>query len=266
MKESHFSFDGGFIMVPTDRFLEGVEWYRKYMGWELIDTAFSPVGMKAFFRLPAGGQVNLKSFELEHEHFTPEGYEEGHVRFCFRTANLEETIAYFRGEGIFCTEPVLMPDNRYATDLIAFAGVRLTLVEDRDFEGRYTDARIIRYASKPLWLGVRDLEAATNWYVRFLGLKRSEISYADQGYALLGERDGSWDYVWLEQLPHTEGIVRANPGARLYFVIPEREAFFDKHRWLLEQGIEATEPVGERWMGFHFHDPDGNRLNVWTYY
>ncbi len=266
MKQPSFTFDGGFIMVPTERFQEGVEWYKQHMGWELIDTAFSPVGMKAFFRLPAGGQVNLKSFELDHEHFTPEGYEEGHVRFCFRTANLEEAAAYFRGEGIDCSDPVLLPDGHYAADLTAFAGIRLTLVEDREYEGKYPGSRAISYASKPLWLGVRDLEASAEWYGRILGLKRAEISFHNQGFSLLGEQDGGWDYVWLEQIRQTGPVVRSNPGARMYFVIRDRDAFFDTRRWLIEQGVEATEPVGDRWTGFHFHDPDGNRLNVWNYY
>jgi len=261
-----FEFDGGFIMVPSERFDEGVEWYRKHMGWELIDTALSPVGRKAFFRLPGGGQANLKSFEMEHEHFTPQNYEEGHTRFCFRTANLEKALGYFREQGIACSEPFQMPDGTFGADITVFCNVRLTLSEDRQLEGEYPDARVIRYASKPLWLGVRDLNAAVEWYEAVLGLKRSAADYSDQGFALLGESEGDWEYVWLEQLPASAPYAKANPGARLYFVIWDREQFLETERRLREQGIETSEPVGERWTGFHFYDPDGNRLNVWNYY
>ncbi|WP_166239044.1 VOC family protein [Paenibacillus turpanensis] len=262
--EPNFIFDGGFIMVPTDRFEEGVEWYKKHMGWELIDTARTPVGMKAFFRLPAGGQVNLKSFELQHEHFTPDDYEEGNVRFCFRTANLEQAIAYFQAEGIACSEPVEMPDGGKNVDITAFAGVRLTLSEDREFEGKHPDSRVIGYAPRPLWIGVKDLEAAAEWYSRMVGLQRVDTSYDEQGFVLLG--DGEWDFVWLQQLPKEQPVVKANPGARLYFLIPERQAFLDTNQWLAQQGVEVCQPVGGRWMGYHLHDPDGNRLNVWSYY
>ncbi|UVI33247.1 VOC family protein [Paenibacillus spongiae] len=266
MNKPYFQFDGGFIMVPYDRFEEGVEWYRKHMGWALIDTVTGPVGRKAFFRLPGGGQANLKSFEMDLEHFNQRDYEEGNCRFCFRTANLEETVNYFGEHDIECSKPVQLPDGTLTADIQAFAGVRMTLCEDRASEGQHPEARVIRYAAKPLWLGVRDLEASVAWYEHVLGLERSETDYSDQGFALLRDRKDHWDYVWLQQLASCSPVVKANPGARLYFLVDGREDFLETQRWLKQQDIETTEPVGERWTGYHFYDPDGNRLNVWNYY
>lgn len=253
-------------MVPWDRFEEGVDWYREHMRWELIDTATGPVGRKAFFRLPGGGQANLKSFEIELEHFSQDDYAEGHCRFCFRTANLEQALAYFRKQGVRCSEPVKLPDGAVAADIEAFAGVRLTLSEDREYEGKYPEAIAIRYGAKPLWLGVRDLEASVLWYESVLGLERTDTDYAARGFALMRDGQSKWDYVWLQQLPPGALLQKANPGARPYFLVEGRDDFLQTRRWLLEQGIETSEAVGERWMGFHFFDPDGNRLNVWNYY
>jgi len=259
-------FDGGFIMVPAEKFDEGVEWYRKHMDWELIDTALSPVGRKAFFRLPGGGQANLKSFELEHEHFNPEHYEEGNMRFCFLTANLEQAISYYSEQGIQSSEIFLLPDGTQGADIIAFGNIRLTLCEDKQLQDEFPHKKVIRYAHKPLWMGVRDLKAAVEWYETVLGLKGSSTDYSDKGFALLGEGEGKWEYIWLEELPQSTPYVKANPGARVYFVVWDREQFFELEKRLREQGIETSEPVGERWTGFHFYDPDGNRMNVWNYY
>ncbi|MCM3634932.1 VOC family protein [Paenibacillus camelliae] len=262
-------FDGGFIMVPAESFDEGVEWYRKHMDWELIDSVLSPVGRKAFFRLPGGGQVNLKSFELEHEHFTPNGYEEGHMRFCFVTANLENAMAYYSEQGITFSDPFVMPDGTRGMDINAFGNVRLTLCEDKRLQDEFPNAKFIRYADKPLWLGVRSLKSAVAWYESVLGLRVFATDYSDQGFALLGEElegEGKWEYIWLEELPDSTPYTKANPGARMYFVVWERDQFLELEQRLREQGIETSTPVGERWMGFHFYDPDGNRINVWNYY
>lgn len=253
-------------MVPWDRFDEAVEWYRDTMGWRLNGTATGPVGRKAFFKLPGMGQANLKSFESGMDHFTMEDYAEGHCRFCFRTANLEQTLLYFTQQGVEISEPVNMPDGTWAADIQAFGGSRLTLCEDRKLEGKYPDSRIIQYAAKPLWLGVRNLEAATVWYERVLGFAQSDHNFKDRGFVLMRDVKDEWDFAWLEQIPSTSKFVKANPGARLYFQIEERADFEQTHSWLKEQALEVSEIVGERWQGFHFYDPDGNRLNVWNYY
>jgi catechol 2,3-dioxygenase-like lactoylglutathione lyase family enzyme len=263
---AYFKFDGGFIMVPWDRFDEAVEWYRDKMGWKLRGTGTGPVGRKAFFKMPGQGQANLKSFETDIDHFTLDGYAEGNSRFCFRTANLEQTLLYFKDQGVESTEPVEMPDGTWAADIIAFGNVRLTLNEDRKLEGKFPESRIIQYALKPLWLGVTDLNVSLEWYERILGLERSKKNFKDRGFALMRDKKQKWDFVWLEEVPSSQSTIKANPGARLYFQIKQQDDLYKTNAWLKEQGIEASDIVGERWKGFHFYDPDGNRLNVWSYY
>jgi catechol 2,3-dioxygenase-like lactoylglutathione lyase family enzyme len=261
----YFKFDGGFIMVPWDRFEEAVDWYREHMGWKLKGTADTPVGRKAFFRMPGAGQANLKSFEMDIDHFTMEGYAEGNNRFCFRVANLEQTLTYFQRIGVECSVPVQLPDGTFAADMKAFGGVRLTLSEDRKLEGKYPESRVIRYGAKPLWLGVSDLKASVEWYENILGLVQAKKDYKDRGFALMRDDKDKWDSVWMEQVSSNSSPVKTNPGARLYFVVKGRDNFRDAHKWLKDQGVETSNIVGERWTGFHFFDPDGNRLNVWTY-
>jgi len=263
MVTPNFKFDGGFIMVPWDQFDEAIEWYREKMGWQLLGTGTGPVGGKAFFKMPGSGQANLKSFESELSHFTSEDYFEGNCRFCFRTANLDRTLEYFDKQGTKCTSPRKMPDGTRSADIIAFGNVRLTLNEDKKLEGKFPESRVIQYAAKPLWLGVSDLEASINWYGRILGWEQSKKNFQDRGFALMHE---TWDFAWLEKVNVHQSSKRANPGARLYFRIKKQEDLYKANEWLKGQGIEASDIIGERWKGFHFYDPDGNRLNVWSYY
>lgn len=263
METPKFKFDGGFIMVPWDQFDEAVEWYSDKMGWKLIGTGNGPVGRKAFFKMPGSGQANLKSFESELSHFTSEDYFEGNCRFCFRTANLDETLEYFSNQGVKYNAPFKMPDGTRSADIIAFGNVRLTLSEDRKLKGRFPESRVIQYAAKPLWLGVTDLEDSINWYSRICGWESSKKNFQDRGFALMRE---TWDFVWLEKVNVERSSKKANPGARLYFRIKKQEDLYRTNEWLKVQGIEVSEIIGERWKGFHFYDPDGNRLNVWSYY
>jgi len=266
MNVPDFKFDGGFIMVPGEQFGDAVEWYKDKMGWQLLGKAHSPVGRKAFFKMPGFGQANLKSFESEIDHFTLEGYAEGNCRFCFQTANLEQMLQYFREQDVECSEPYEMPDGSQSADIMAFGGVRLTLNEDRSLEGKFPDSRVIQYAEKPLWLGVSNLESSIQWYGRIMGWARSEIDYTDRGFALMRDVRQEWDFAWLQEVSVESNPTKSNPGARLYFHIESQENFLKANEWLKSLGIEVSDIVGERWQGFHFYDPDGNRLNVWTYY
>ncbi|PZD97394.1 VOC family protein [Paenibacillus sambharensis] len=266
MNKPYFKFDGGFIMVPWDQFDEAVEWYGEKMGWQLKGTADTPVGRKAFFGLPGMGQANLKAFESGIDHFTRDGYEEGHCRFCFQTGNLDNALVYFKEQGVTCSDPVVMPDGSRSADITAFGGIRLSLNEDRSLDGQFPDSRVIQFASKPLWLGVSRLNNAIEWYGRYLGLALSDTDYSDKGFALMQDDREGWDVAWLQQVDMTPGQPKANPGARLYFHIESQEDFNQANTWLKNEGIEVSDSVGERWQGFHFYDPDGNRLNVWTYY
>ena len=72
MRFTELGWDGGFIMMASDKFEEGIEWYTRHMGWKCTNTFVSNVGKMAFLRHPIRdhfSQVVLKSFESDYEHF-----------------------------------------------------------------------------------------------------------------------------------------------------------------------------------------------------
>lgn len=232
------------------------------MGWRLKGTGHRI----AFFKMPEKGHANLLAFDPYNEHFTPEGTAEGHSRFCFRTANLEQALKYFQEHGVECSEPVSLPDDTLAADIITFGGAKLTLTEDRKLEGRHPESRVLCYGLKPLWLGVTDLMASQEWFEKMLGLKPAKKNYMEQGFALMRDEKCKWDFVWLQKVPAGSHPHRTNPSARFYLQIKKRTNLVEAHRWLIEQGIETSGIVGDQLKCFHFYDPDGNRLNAWSYH
>ncbi|MEZ7173199.1 VOC family protein [Sporosarcina sp. OR05] len=267
-----FRWDGGFIMVSWDKFEEGIEWYTKHMGWTCLDSVVTPVGKKAFLKMPRLGVVTLKSFEGEFEHLKSEGDFEGHTRVGFEVTNLEDALSYFEKEGIKISNMVTLPTGQVSFDIHSFDNARITAVHNRSLEGQFPEARVTGFGDVNVRIGVKDINKAVAWYRENLGVKVVE---QNDNYAHLQVEDAyDWmqlsqvfyDNIWLEKI---EGITfeKANPSVRNYFDV-RPVLFHETYNQLKDNGLNPSEVAGNPhngWAGFHFFDLDGNRINVWSY-
>ncbi|BBH24318.1 hypothetical protein Back11_56630 [Paenibacillus baekrokdamisoli] len=270
MERPNFGFDGGFIMASWDGFEEAVEWYSEHMGWRCAGQEMVPVGKMAFFPLPRFGQANLKSFHDDFMHYQAGALSEGHLRLCFSSEDLEALTDHFTKKGIKVSEPVLLAGGRKYVDITAYEGARITAVQHPSREVRFPDSRLISFGDIALIITVSDIDKSVNWYQEVLGFEKlADGQHA--GTALLRmplsvhgqqEPDASYPmHVWLIEDHTISGALRGNPMSRTYFHVHPHE-FEASRSWLIANGIELPD---SDLNDYHFYDPDGNRINVWSY-
>ncbi|MGM7681840.1 VOC family protein [Cytobacillus sp. Hm23] len=267
-----FRWDGGFIMVSWDRFDEGVEWYTTHMGWECLDQVQTPLGKKAFLKMPRLGVVTVKSFDSDIDHFINETGEEGNVRLCFEIGSIENTLNYFEQHNITYSKQVTLVNGLKTFDFYGFENARFTVFENPTEKDNYPDARLLGFGEVNARIGVTDISNAVDWYTTHLGFLKV-IEDREKGYAHLQTEDAYdfnvhqqslMDNIFLEKIDEP---VRGNPAVRTYFDI-RPDKFYETYNRLKDQHMELSEIAGnplEGWGGFHFFDPDGNRINVWSY-
>lgn len=267
-----FRWDGGFIMISWGKFEEGIEWYTKHFGWTCLDSVITPVGKKAFLKMPRLGVVTLKSFEGDFEHFSSAGKFEGHTRVGFEVANLDATLSYFEREGIEVSNMITLPTGQVSFDIHALENARITAIHNKSLEGQFLEARVTGFSDVNVRIGVNNINKAVTWYQENLGLKLVE---QHDNYAHLQVED-AYDWMQLSQVFYDNILLekldeityeKANPSVRNYFDV-RPELFYETYNQLKEKGLEPSEIAGKPgngWAGFHFFDLDGNRINVWSY-
>lgn len=277
MKTPEYGLDGGFIMVAWDKFEEALKWYTEHTGWTCIDTELTGVGKMAFLKHPVRdhfSQVVLKSIESDFEHFKSDGFHEGHSKLTFAVGDIDQTLRYFDDHRIKVTGRRTLPNGKETFDIYGFEGARLTAVHEPSFDNDYPDARFIEFA-QPLLIGVTDIQRSVDWYHKHLGYELVEQNESE-GYAWMNVLDAYHKNtedktimlsVLLERLPDHADTREANPVARAYHNLPTKETFLSGYNQLNDNGVKTSEIAGdpEQWAGFHCYDPDGNRINVWTY-
>lgn len=270
-----YRWDGGFIMVSGDHFEDGVEWYTKHFGWECLDQINTYVGKKAFLKMPRSGVVTLKSFDSELEHFRPGSGREGNARLCFEIGNEEDCLQYFEQHQIRVSEMITLPTGERSFDIYGFEDARITVVHNPEHAGKFPNSRLIGFGDVNMRLGVTDIQRAIQWYQEHLGFNLVKDA-TEEGYAHMQVEDAYFHHtlhqtmmtnIWLEWVEESEAGFEADPSVRTYFDI-RPEHFEEAYARLVEKGLQPSEVAGDPqtgWGGFHLFDPDGNRINVWSY-
>lgn len=259
-------FDGGFIIAPWDRFKELIDWYRTHLDLKVTYEEDYPVEKMATLTFPALGCIHIKSVEHDHPHFAVDWGQNGNVRFCFTTTDLDATHAYIRGQGIQATEITQGAFDR-TFDFYDPVGNRLTAIEPEPgteaLIAKAPDARF-PFQSIPRF-GVEQLDEAIAWYKDNLGGSVERISEDGTSAIVVITSEGS--PVYLESLETGEPQAHLTVAARPYWVIRKKADFFETHTRLKEQGWQVTEVAGNPkfLVMFHTYDPYGNQINVWCY-
>jgi catechol 2,3-dioxygenase-like lactoylglutathione lyase family enzyme len=270
MNRPDFGFDGGFIMASWDDFDEAVDWYSRHFGWTCWGQELAPIGKMAFFPLPRFGQVTLKSFQTEWEHFQDTERNDGHLRLCFSTEDLTALIQYFQEHEVKVSEPQLLPDGRSLVDIFAYDGARITAIQHQAATVQFPDSRLVSFGDISLIITVSDIQKSVKWYEEILGFEKLEEGPA-AGSALLrmplsehGKKEPDPSYpmnVWMIEDPKVPRSLKGNPMSRTYFKILPKELEASRS-WFLSHGVEISELAIN---DYHIYDPDSNRINIWAY-
>jgi catechol 2,3-dioxygenase-like lactoylglutathione lyase family enzyme len=259
-------YDGGEIDVLWDNHDQAIEWYVNHMGWEVQRKETWKPDQRAIkgrmSHLGYGTWLNsvITSQRLPF-HYAERGSVDPHIRWCWRTRDIQAVHDHFGEKGIRVTDIHPGLDGRRCFDFWATSeGARLTAVEDDKLQDSGFKPSLTR-------IGVRDLRSAKEWYRDHVGMGMLE-DHSDDGYLLMSLKenysDGNSHWI-LEQLPDGAYTGKIDGPIRPLTLVKNRDDFFAYHRYLLDSGVECGEVAGFLTKGrvlFHFYDPDGNRFNV----
>jgi len=261
-------FDGTMVDVLWDNHEEAIQWYRKFMSWEVGQQENWKPDPRChdgkMTRMNWGTWLvsSLSSVRLPH-HFAERGTVESNVRLCWRTHNAEQLHRHYASNGVRVSELYEGPGRTIYFDFWATCeGIRFTAQEDRQV--REEDGLV------PSWVRVRvsDLNRSVAWYQQYLGMELEE-GWDLNGCAVMSLRlnhhHGEKSLWVLEPLPENAYRGKVDGQVRPINWVAGRDQFFRYHAFLRESGIETSDVGGFLTRGlvsFHFYDPDGNRLNV----
>ena len=266
------SFDGGQIDVLWDHHSDAVAWYTTRFKWKNDPTydwrQDEQADEEKITQLAFGTWLkSVRTSRKLHHLFADRGGPDPHVRWCWNTSDIVEAHRQLAAEGVRVSDIYPGPGDRHYFDLWAWEGTRLTVCgwpELEDDSGALLTPGWVR-------IGVSDLEAAVQWYERYVGMELVERDPGnDAALMQLGvEHHHGRSLWWLEQLPSGASTEPINGPARPYCVVHDKWKFESYHRYLRENGISVSEISGNPpihgFSWFHFYDPDGNRFNIYRY-
>lgn len=248
-------YEGGHIGVTGDR-QAAVDWYCRHLGmsvaWDQVAEGQTLLRFPGSQAIPlvsvAGGESDNVWGDREH------AVRESPVRLCLACPDLEATHAALTSEGIHVTWIAIDDVTGNAFDFYDLEGTRLTAVSAPD---ETSTARFTGYASPRI--GVSDLNASIDWYCRNLDMAMSSDATTDHRVLMTM---GDYLPIWLEEKSAESFSGRADAYARPYLLTLDID---DAHTWAAAQGFDPSPISGQKLHVFHFWDPDGNAINIWTY-
>lgn len=251
-------YEGGHIGVTGDR-QAAADWYCRHLGlsvgWDSANDGQTLLKFPLRFGLPL---VSMNG-HLGSLWAGQNWQRESNVRFCLAAPNLDRTHGLLSGEGVRVGSVQTGPGGQRWFDFYDLEGTRLTAVGRPELQAEAPEARFLGYA--PLRIGVSDWQAARDWYQRYMGMTVQQ-ERPEERAALISL--GSFEPAWLEELPAERFRGPLDPLIHPNFLAVEIEA---AHRWASEQGLNPSELRGGEGdhSFFHLYDPDGNRINIYTY-
>lgn len=259
MAEKRFlRYEGGHIGVTGDRQV-AVDWYCRHLGmtvaWDQAAEGQTLLRFPGSQAIPlvsvAGGESDNVWGDRAH------AVRESPVRLCLACPNLEATHAALTADGVHVTWIVMSKYTGNYFDFYDLEGTRLTAVAVPDDT---TDARFSGYASPRI--AVSNLSAGINWYTENLGITGTISSDAEIYESRTLMKMGDYLPIWLEEKSPESFHGRTDAYARPYFLTLDID---EAHAWAAAEGHDPSAISGQKLRVFHFWDPDGNAVNIWTY-
>lgn len=260
-----FEYDETHICVPEGALDTAAQWYAEHLGLE-PKPGFGPCklhpSMKGILmQFPNGyGSLHLISVSEDRGHFEVNKDSIDQFRMQLKAKNIHVAYAYAKAKGIQTSS--LYEDGRGTWfHLYDPYGNQLTVTqgEDADVE---TEGSGIYGCDLPA-VAVSDLESAVEWYSKALGMRKNGRKSGD-GYAWMKgfyRHNGvRVNVLQLVQEPDCSNPDASKPGIRQYFYVERhnlKKAYRKAQRW-----STRISPLEDRL--FHFYDPDGNRINVYS--
>jgi len=257
-------YDGGFIHVLWDYHEAAAEWYANHFLWKSGETFSSP--SEKLTRHAFGTWIKSVFSENGPHPDLVECGVDSHICWCWNTKDIVAAHHYFKEQGVRVSDIYLGPGERYYFELWAtYEGTRLTVCGYPELEQDY-GARLC-----PGWvrIGVRDVEAAKEWYQKYVGMSMVK-DQPEQGWALMSlgvEHHPGTSLWWLETLPPNAYTGPISGPAAPYCVLHDKWVFQNYHQFLLDNDVPVSAISGNLngFARFHFFDPDGNRFNIQKY-
>lgn len=258
----HFiRYEGGQIGIDGDR-QAAVAWYCRHLQMQVV------------FDNPAEGQTLLR---FRQRHAIPlvstdggerlsiwpvgggECSREPNVRLTFTSANIPRAREALVAEGVRVGPVGTGPGGLETFDFWDLEGTRLTAIAVPPQVLAAHRGRFTGYG--PPRIGVRRLADAIPWYQRVVGAALLK-EHPATGAALLTL--GDFLPIWLEELPASQFTGRQIAYARPYLLTLDIEA---ARAFCAAEGLAPSLIYGlpGSLRLFHFFDPDGNAIGVWTY-
>ncbi|MFF2092193.1 VOC family protein [Paenibacillus sp. NPDC058174] len=265
LKPLMFEYDETHISVPEGSLEQAIQWYTRHLGLE-PKPGFGPCtlhpSMKGILmQFPNGqGSLHLVTVSEDQEHFRVNREHGDHFHLQLKAKDVRAAFAYAQ-ENSIRTSSLIEEHGEVRFQLYDPYGNRLTVTQGKDSAVEPTGSGI--YGCDIPVVGVSDLEKSVEWYTKVLGLKKSARGSGD-GYALLRgiyrHNGAKVNHLQLVHDPNCTNPTAGRPGVRQYFFVERhnlKKAYQKAQKW-----CTLISPLEDK--AFHFYDPDGNRINVYS--
>ncbi|MFF2480966.1 VOC family protein [Paenibacillus sp. NPDC058071] len=265
LKPLMFEYDETHISVPEGSLETAIQWYELHLGLE-PKPGFGPCllhpSMKGtLMQFPnERGSLQLITVEEDQEHFRVIREQADH--FCFPIKAKDISAAYtYAGENGIRTSRLFEERGETWFHLYDPYGNRLTVTQGKDSDAAPTGSGI--YGCDTPIVVVSNLERSVEWYTKVLGLKKSGRLSGARHALMRGNYRHSGGNVNILQLIHgsdCSNSAASRPGVRQYFFVERqnlKKAYQKAQKW-----STLISPLEDR--SFHFYDPDGNRINIFS--
>jgi len=264
-KPLFFEYDETHVIVPQGSLQASIQWYADHLGLQPVADSgpclIHPSLQGVLMMFPKGrGSLYLVTVPDDTEHFFVNRGQADGFRFQLKAKDINVAYAYMKGNGLR-TSSQFKGNGEEWFHLYDEYGNRLTVTQGNDPDVEAMGSGI--YGCDLPAVGVSDLERSVEWYTKALGLKKlGRLSGPKHAWmrGLCRHNGAMTNVLRLIHEPIISNPATSQAGVRQYFFVERhnlKKAYRKAQKW-----CDVISPLEDR--TFHFYDPDGNRINVFS--